>query len=126
MCLTHTTGFPNWRWMNKENDFFRNGKIRFIFDPGTRFSYSGEGINLLQFVIEKITGKSLEELSQERIFGPLRMSMTSYVWQDRFKNTQCNGHTASQKVIPINNNYEANAASSLKTTLEDYSKFISH
>lgn len=72
MCLSHTTGFPNWRWMTKDNDFFREGKIRFLIDPGTRFYYSGEGINLLQFVIEKITNKGLEELAQERIFNHCR------------------------------------------------------
>jgi len=47
MCLSHTTGFPNWRWMTKNNDFFREGKIRFLIEPGTRYNYSGEGIKLL-------------------------------------------------------------------------------
>src|SRR6187431_315659 len=50
MCLSHTTGFPNWRW------FERSEKIKIKFDPGTRYSYSGEGLYLLQFVIEQITG----------------------------------------------------------------------
>ena len=31
--LTHQTGFPNWR----------NGKLKFEFEPGTKFQYSGEG-----------------------------------------------------------------------------------
>lgn len=126
MCLSHTTGFPNWRWMTKENDFFREGKIRFLIDPGTRYSYSGEGINLLQFVIEKITGKGLEELTQERVFKPLQMDMTSYIWREKFDNQFCNGHTSEEKVIPKDKEDEANAAGSMETTLEDYSKFIEH
>ena len=126
MCLTHTTGFPNWRWMTKENDFFREGKIRFLMDPGTRYSYSGEGIQLLQFVIEQITGKGLEELARERIFQQLQMSMTSYVWRKRFENQYCNGHTTNEIVIKKDTEDEANAAGSLETTLEDYSKFIEH
>ncbi len=124
MCLTHTTGFPNWRWMTKENDFFREGKIRFLIDPNTRYSYSGKGINLLQFVIEKITNKGLEELAQERIFKPLNMDMTSYEWQNRFESIYSKGHSTAQKIIPINVKGVANAAGSLKTTLNDYSKFI--
>ena len=43
MCLTHATGFNNFWFM--EPDF----KLHIHFDPGTRFSYSGEGIVLLQF-----------------------------------------------------------------------------
>ena len=124
MCLTHTTGFPNWRWMNKENDFFAEGKLRFLIEPNTRYIYSGEGINLLQFVIEQITNKNLEELAQERIFVPLKMNNTSYVWQDSFANNYCNGHTNSQEVIPNRMTKQANAAGSLLSTLDDYSKFI--
>lgn len=126
MCLSHTTGFPNWRWMTKENDFFPEGKIRFLIDPGTRYYYSGEGIQLLQFVVEKITGKELEELAQERVFKPLHMDMTSYLWQEKFNNNYCHGHTTEQKVIPRDINDEANAAGSMETTLEDYSKFMTH
>lgn len=126
MCLSHTTGLPNWRWMTKENDFFREGKIRFLIDPGTRYYYSGEGIQLLQFVIEQITGKGLEQLAQERIFQPLKMNMTSYVWQEKFNNKYCNSHSTEEKVFPKDINHEANAAGSLETTLEDYSKFIEH
>ena len=51
MCLTHTTGFPNWRWFEADK------KLKIKFDPGTRYSYSGEGLYFLQFVIEQITGK---------------------------------------------------------------------
>ena len=126
MCLSHTTGFPNWRWMTKDHDFFPEGKIRFLLDPGTRYSYSGEGIQLLQFVIEQITRKGLEELAQERIFKPLGMEMTSYVWQQRFENHYCNGHTTEEEVIPKDTEDEANAAGSMETTPEDYAKFIAH
>lgn len=56
MVLRHTTGFPNWRFLTND------GKLRIMFEPGSRFSYSGEGIHLLQMVVEKITGKGLEAL----------------------------------------------------------------
>ncbi|MFY0684713.1 MAG: beta-lactamase family protein [Balneola sp.] len=126
MCLNHTTGFPNWRWLDRSFNFDRDGKIHFFFDPGARYSYSGEGIMLLQYAIEHITGKGLEELAQERIFEPLEMTMTSYVWQKRFEENYVNGHTSSHEVIPKDTEDEANAAGSMETTPDDYAKFFGH
>src|SRR5690349_17525347 len=62
-CLSHTTGFPNWRWANPNG----NEKLEIFFTPGSRYAYSGEGLVLLQFVIENITHKRLEDLAQERV-----------------------------------------------------------
>lgn len=124
MCLNHSTGFPNWRWITPMGEFDPEGDIRFLFDPGTRYSYSGEGMNLLQYVVEDITGKGLEELAQERIFKPLGMNMTSYVWQERFENSYCYGHTQEGTLIPKDPFDEAGAAGSMETTMEDYTKFL--
>ena len=124
MCLSHTTGFPNWRWISRTGEFQPEGKIQFFFDPGTDYSYSGEGMRLLQKVIEKISGKGLEELARKRVFDPLDMEMTSYVWQERFENNYCYGHTTGQKVIDKDKEDEAGAAGSMESTLVDYSKFL--
>ena len=126
MCLSHSTGFPNWRWISRIGEFDREGKIKIYSDPGTRYSYSGEGIRLLQVIIEKITGKGLEELAREIVFDPLQMHMTSYVWQDRFEGKYCLGHTMAQKTIPKDTEDEAGAAGSMETTPVDYSKFLEH
>ncbi len=42
--LSHSSGLPNWRFLNP------SGRLELMFDPGERFSYSGEGIVLLQTV----------------------------------------------------------------------------
>ena len=75
MVLNHSTGLPNLRLQEL------GGRLRFLFPPGERHSYSGEGYLLLQMVIENITGKDLETLAQEKIFQPLGMDRTSYIWQ---------------------------------------------
>ncbi|MFS4492924.1 serine hydrolase [Maribacter sp. 2308TA10-17] len=126
MCLSHTTGFPNWRWISRIGEFHPEGKIQIYTDPGTRYSYSGEGIRLLQIVIEKITGRGLEEMAKEIVFNPLNMNMTSYVWQIRFENNYCLGHTTDQKTIEKDIADEAGAAGSMETTAVDYSKFLEH
>ena len=117
MCLTHTTGFPNRRWFEADK------KIKFKFDPGTRYSYSGEGLYLLQFVIEQITGKDYETISEERLFKPLEMKNSSQVWQTRFDSNICYGHNAKGEPYEIRKWKEANAGGSMSTTLEDFTKF---
>ena len=117
MCLTHTTGFPNWRWFEADK------KIKFKFDPGTRYSYSGEGLYLLQFVIEQVTGKDYETISEERLFKPLEMKNSSQVWQTRFDSNICYGHNAKGEPYEIRKRKEANAGGSMSTTLEDFTKF---
>lgn len=44
-ALSHTTGFPNWRSGNN---------LDIAFEPGTEFSYSGEGYVFLERVIQSI------------------------------------------------------------------------
>ncbi len=117
MCLTHTTGFPNWRQLQADK------KLKIKFDPGTRYSYSGEGIYLLQFVLEQITGEDLETIAQEKVFRPLEMKNTSYVWKDSFETNICYGHNRKGRAYELNKRKEANAAGSMTTTLNDFTKF---
>lgn len=119
MCLTHTTGFPNWRW------FEPGRKLKFIFDPGSRYSYSGEGLYLLQFVLEQVTGKDYETISRERVFNPLGMLHTSQVWQSRFDSAICYGHNAKGEPYELMKWNEASAGGSMTTTLDDFTKFYS-
>ena len=71
--LTHSTGLPNWRSEDSQ-------KLTPTFEPGTRFQYSGEGFFHLQRVVEHIAGSGFEALMEERIFRPLGMSSTTYLW----------------------------------------------
>lgn len=125
MCLTHTTGFPNWRFLTSSG-YDPRGKLYFQFEPGARYSYSGEGLMLLQFVLEQLTGKGLEEMAQDRIFKPLGMNKTSYiyVWQPGLESQYAYGHDRKQNVLPKDEVDEAGAAGSMGTTLADYSKFL--
>ena len=47
MALTHSTGFHNFWFIEPDK------KLQIHFDPGSRYSYSGEGFSLLQFTIEQ-------------------------------------------------------------------------
>jgi len=117
MCLDHTTGFPNWRFFEPDK------KLKIKYDPGTHYSYSGEGLCLLQFVIEQHTGKDLETIAQQNVFGPLKMKNTSYVWQQRFNDNMISGHNYLGKPYEFYKRDKANAAGSMVTSFDDYIKF---
>src|SRR5215218_614828 len=118
MCLDHTTGFSNWRWDEPDQ------KLRVNFAPGTKYSYSGEGMVYLQVVLEHLLGTSLEELMQKKIFIPLHMDRSSYKWQTKFEDDYCLGHQSTGKLYEKDKDNDARAASTLETTLDDYTKFI--
>jgi D-alanyl-D-alanine-carboxypeptidase/D-alanyl-D-alanine-endopeptidase len=118
MCLAHTTGFPNWRWIEPDE------KLKIKFEPGSRYSYSGEGIQLLQFVIMHITEKDYETLVQHRVFKPLGMRNTSQLWQKRFERDFSYGHNEKGQVHDFEKWDAAGAAGSMSTTLVDYTKFF--
>jgi D-alanyl-D-alanine-carboxypeptidase/D-alanyl-D-alanine-endopeptidase len=117
MCLSHTTGFPNWRWYQPDE------KLRCLFAPGTRYSYSGEGLTYLQVVLEKITGRNIEDLMQEKLFKPLGMARSSYRWQPAFEDDYALGHDTAGTAYPKDKDNDARAASTMETTLEDMSRF---
>ena len=85
MCLSHTTGLPNVRWFNpKSGEMDSLGVIKIYFTPGEKYAYSGEGFKLLQLAIEEISQKNIDELAQEKIFKPFKMTRTGYIWHNSF------------------------------------------
>ena len=118
MCLSHTTGFPNWRWLEDDR------KLKIKYEPGSRYSYSGEGMFLLQLAVEEITGRNYEEIATEKIFLPLHLDRSSYIWQRAYETNYCTGHDANGNYLGIPKSNVPNAAGSLSTTLEDYTSYF--
>lgn len=119
LVLSHQTGFPNWRWMNKDV------KLNFEFDPGTKYQYSGEGFEYLRKALEKKFRKSLEQLASEYVFQPLDMKDTSYIWNGKKDEGRVViSYDSYGKPYDIVKNKTANAADDLITTVEDYGKFL--
>jgi len=114
MVLSHNSGFPNWR----------NGQLKMLFSPGKRFSYSGEGFVYLQKVVEHLTQRPLEDLAQEKVFKPLGMLRSSFVWQPAFENNYSYRHNRFGVQTGISKFDQSNAAYSLQTTAADYGKFL--
>ncbi len=68
MILSHQTGLPI-----GHNP--KNGPLKFDFEPGTEFGYSGIPFVYLQKVIEKLTGSTLDALAQKFVFSPSALNM---------------------------------------------------
>lgn len=118
MSLSHTAGFPNWRWFEPDQ------KLRVKFEPGSQYFYSGEGFTFLQVILEKRTGKPLEDWMKEKIFEPYGMATSSFTWQPRFEANYCHGHDEKGAVLEKDKDNAARAPSTLETTPEDYARFL--
>ena len=62
-----------------ERAFQRIHRLSLRSDPGTRFIYSDVGFIVLGELVERVSGLSVHEYSQEQIFRPLGMSETGYL-----------------------------------------------
>jgi CubicO group peptidase (beta-lactamase class C family) len=119
LILSHQTGFPNWRWLNDDK------KLNFQFDPGTKYQYSGEGMEYLRKALENKFNKSLEQLANELIFQPLKMTDTRYVWDKNIDTSRLAiGYDKDGNPYETIMNKTPNAADDLLTTIEDYGKFL--
>ncbi len=117
MLLNHTAGFHNLRVLNK-------GKLQINFEPGSRYAYSGEGIQLLQFVVEMITSTPVNDLMRARIFKPFGMTRTSMVWEPAFETDYANVYNEWGRSMGPQRRTRAGAAGSMQTTLADFSRFV--
>ncbi|HEX6732999.1 MAG TPA: serine hydrolase [Pyrinomonadaceae bacterium] len=132
--LTHTSGIPSYtgqpgffqnvsRNPFKVEDFvtkYASGDLE--FEPGAKYSYNNSGYFLLGAIIEKVTGKTYEQVLQENIFGPLGMKNTGYDHHDTIIEKRASGYQkrpegyANAPYLDMSIPY---AAGSLYSTVED-------
>jgi CubicO group peptidase (beta-lactamase class C family) len=90
--LNHTSGLRDWGSVASISGWGRSNRThnhdhvldivsrqsRLNFPPGERYSYSNTGYNLMAIAVERITGKSFAEFSNQKIFEPLGMTSTQW------------------------------------------------
>lgn len=111
--LTHSSGLADQRFYDPDN------KLRFNLEPGTRYAYSNEGINLLQFVIEQGLGLSVGGEMNRRIFVPLGMTRSSMIWRDDFAGNLADGYKADGSFEEHDARGSVKAAGSLDASIHD-------
>ena len=135
--LQHTAGVPNYtdmpewipRWredMTVETlmGLFRDKPLD--FPPGTLWSYSNSGYVLLGAVIEKVTGKSYEEVVENELLAPLGMKDSRYGHQEEIVRGRVVGYVqgpegwANAPYLSLTQPY---AAGSLMSTVDDLARW---
>ena len=114
--LAHTTGFPNWAGAGKP--------LKFHFAPGSRFSYSGDGFNLVQKIIAQLINQDTETMLQQRLLEPLNMTHSGLTSKELVGLQIASKYDENGTVeTPSQWNYFY-AAASLQTTALDYGRFL--
>lgn len=117
LLLNHASGFANFAFLEPD------GKLKFHFDPGSRYGYSGEGLILLQFVLERGLGQDVGTLMQQRVFDRFGMPRTSMMWREDFATNLADGWTAEGTTEPHDERSRVRAAGSMDTTIADMGNF---
>jgi CubicO group peptidase (beta-lactamase class C family) len=117
LLLNHASGFANFAFLEPD------GKLKFHFDPGSRYGYSGEGLILLQFVLERGLGLDVGTLMQQRVFDRFGMPRTSMMWREDFATNLADGWTAEGTTEPHDERSRVRAAGSMDTTIADMGNF---
>ena len=139
--LHHTSGLRDWpgalhlagwRWDETFSfeDIMRMVKFQkdLDFEPGSRFSYSNTGFNLLAAIVEKVSGRSFREWTDSAIFKPLGMN-SSHFRDDPYiiiKNLAYSYHWENSNLKKELNALTAYGSSSLFTSVDDLCKWVIH
>ena len=118
ILLSHTSGLANFAFLEPDE------KMRIHFDPGSRYAYSGEGIILMQFVLETGLGLKVGEEMQRRVFDRFGMTRTSMTWRPDFALNLADGYGLDGSFAPHDQRSKPRAAGSMDTTIADFARFL--
>ncbi|WP_395340452.1 serine hydrolase domain-containing protein [Ningiella sp. W23] len=126
MALNHSTGFPNWRY------FSVDGSLMFESEPGTSYSYSGEGFDYLARMVELKLQKPFDALVNEYVIQALGLKNTYFhVAKSNFSNLNealtDEGKHLGHYCFPWGGCREEgswSAADDLRITVEDFAVYL--
>jgi len=118
ILLSHTTGLANFAFLEPDQ------KMRFHFEPGSRYAYSGDGYILLQFVLETGLGLKVGDEMQRRVFDRFGMTRTSMMWRPDFAENLADGYGIDGAFAAHDQRSRPRAAGSMDTTIADFAKFL--
>jgi CubicO group peptidase (beta-lactamase class C family) len=112
MLLSHSSGLANFAFLEPDK------RLHLHFPPGTGFAYSGEGLNLLQLVLEEKLSEQLDVAMQRDLFNPLGMNRTGMVWREEFAADTALRYDANGRYSDTTHEDHVRAAGSMATTIQ--------
>ena len=118
--LCHSSGIEDWS----------PKPLNIYFEPGSKFLYSGEAYTYLQKAVENVMGRDLGQLAEGEIFKPLQMNNSTLSWTHAVNNHLSYTFDSQGRMEQKRTHSgfsvctEPNAACTLYTTIDDYTKFI--
>lgn len=98
-------------------------EARLVAPPGSGFAYSNPGFNLLELLVQDVTGRDFGAYMEERILRPLGMVDAGYGWNASLASRIPVGHDlAGRTVEPYT--YPERGAGGLLATVEDMARFM--
>lgn len=136
--LSHAHGLPEY-WALKYFQGYDNytsfttdiqdrafaSSLKNLYPRGSRISLSGTGPYLLAKIIQEVSGKSIYEFTQEKMFAPLKMKNTYFTNFEQINNIisyEKQGSKFEPRVIK----HDDNGPAGLITTMEDMLIWFSH
>ncbi len=98
-------------------------EFRLVSEPGSGFAYSNVGFNLLELLIEEVTGQSFSDYMAEEILRPLGMVQSSFKWQESLRVLLPTGHDLRGNPVAAYV-YPVHGAGGLLATVEDIARFV--
>ncbi len=116
LALSHQSGLPNWRGKKP---------LAFVFAPGERYEYSGEGFEYVRRAVERATGQSLPELMDRYVTQSAGMNATFFGWSDAFAPALVTGYREDGSALDgaYLKKRGPNAAANTFTTISDMARF---
>ena len=95
--LNHTSGLRDWGsvasisgWNRSRRAHTHEDVLNILsrqtelnYEPGAQYSYTNSGYNLMAILVDRVSGMSFAEFSDQRIFAPLGLESTQ--WRDDFR-----------------------------------------
>jgi CubicO group peptidase (beta-lactamase class C family) len=129
-ALSHTAGLvmPGRLGVNRTlrevlNGFPGGGPVRLIREPGSRFQYSNAGYNLVQALMEDVTGESYAVYMQRTVLAPLAMKDSSFDGSRIDRARLATGYMVSGESYP-DIRFAEQASGGLYTTVKDLAIFV--
>ncbi len=101
-------------------------KIEFDSKPGEKYKYSNQGYNLIQLILEDITGKPFEQLAKEYVFQDFNMQNSTFetVLPSENNPSICYAYENADLIEGYYRNTVGKCAGGLFSTTEDLAKFL--